>query len=401
MKERYVLAIDVAKGKSMVSLISSCGEVLISPYEINHTLNDFKKLDDKIRKLNVFNDTAVIMESTGIYQMPVKRFFLEGNYNIYVINPMYCKMYKQNLRKTKTDKEDCLKLAELFFIKNFKEYIEPEQYYLNLNAMSRKYNTLIEAQTRLKNEFRNGVYEVFPEYENIFKGNLIFSNTSLEFIKKYPHADIIKNTRVDALANTMANLNGRHKNYYLKKAKLIKEYASNSYPSISKDDQKVDNLLITIDLLKNYSTNIQLLKNKMIEKAKRSYMFNLINSIDGIGEFTTSLIIAELGDISRFNNIKQLTAYCGLDPSIKQSGSSINIGGPISKSGNRYIRRILFVTVQNIIPIASRNFPDNDILLYYRKKRNEGKHHYVAVVDSTTKLLRKIFALCKQYTNNM
>lgn len=401
MKERYVLAIDVAKGKSMVSLISSCGEVLISPYEINHTLNDFKKLNDKIRKLNIFNNTVIIMESTGIYQMPVKRFFLENNYSIYVINPMYSKMYKQNLRKTKTDKEDCLKLAELFFIKKFKEYIEPEQYYLNLNAMSRKYNTLIEAQTRLKNEFRNGVYEVFPEYENIFKRSLIFSNTSLEFIKKYPHADIIKNTRVDALANTMANLNGRHKNYYLKKAKLIKEYASNSYPSISKNDQKVDNLLITIDLLKNYSINIENLKIKMIEKAKRSYMFNLINSIDGIGEFTTSLIIAELGDISRFNNIKQLTAYCGLDPSIKQSGSSINIGGPISKSGNRYIRRILFVTVQNIIPIASRNFPDNDILLYYRKKRNEGKHHYVAVVDSTTKLLRKIFALCKQYTNNI
>ena len=401
MKEHYVLAIDVAKGKSMVSLISSCGEVLISPYEINHTLNDLKKLDERIKNLNVFNDTAIILESTGIYQMPVKRFFLENNYNIYIINPMYSKMYKQNLRKTKTDKEDCLKLAELFFIKDFKEYIEPEQYYLNLNAMSRKYNTLIEAQTRLKNEFRNGVYEVFPEYENIFKGILIFSNTSLEFIKKYPHADIIKKTRVDALANTMANLNGRHKNYYLKKAKILKEYASNSYPSISKNDQKVDNLLITIDLLKSYSTNIENLKIKMIERAKRSYMFDLINSIDGIGEFTTSLIIAELGDISRFNNIKQLTAYCGLDPSIKQSGSSINIGGPISKSGNRYIRRILFVTVQNIIPIASRNFPDNDILLYYRKKRNEGKHHYVAVVDSTTKLLRKIFALCKQYTNNM
>ena len=184
MKEHYVLAIDVAKGKSMVSLISLCGEILINPYEINHTLNDFKDLDDRIRKLNVFNDTAVIMESTGIYQMPVKRFFLENNYNIYVINPMYSKMYRKNLRKTKTDKEDCLKLAELFFIIDFKEYIEPEQYYLNLNAMGRKYNTLIEAQTKLKNEFRNGVYEVFPEYENIFKGNLIFSNTSLEFIKK-------------------------------------------------------------------------------------------------------------------------------------------------------------------------------------------------------------------------
>ena len=59
------------------------------------------------------------MESTGIYQMPVKRFFKENNYNLYVINPIYSKMYKQNLRKTKTDKEDCLKLAELFFIKDF------------------------------------------------------------------------------------------------------------------------------------------------------------------------------------------------------------------------------------------------------------------------------------------
>lgn len=154
-------------------------------------------------------------------------------------------------------------------------------------------------------------------------------------------------------------------------------------------------------MLLSYIKQVENLKSKLIDKAKRSYMFNLINSIDGIGEFTTSLIIAELGDISRFDNIKQLTAYCGLDPSIKQSGSSINIGGPISKSGNRYIRRILFVTVQNIIPITSRNFPDNDILLYYRKKRNEGKHHYVAIVDSTTKLLRKIFALVKQYQNNI
>lgn len=90
MKEHYVLAIDVAKVKSMVSLIGSCGEVLISPYEINHNLNDFKNLDERIKKSNVFNDTAVIMESTGIYQMPVKRFFKENNYNLYVIFFLKC-----------------------------------------------------------------------------------------------------------------------------------------------------------------------------------------------------------------------------------------------------------------------------------------------------------------------
>ena len=45
------LAIDVAKGKSMVSLISSCGEVLIDPYEINHSINDFTNLLNRINKL--------------------------------------------------------------------------------------------------------------------------------------------------------------------------------------------------------------------------------------------------------------------------------------------------------------------------------------------------------------
>ena len=44
------LAIDVAKGKSMVTLISSSGEVLIDPYEINHSINDFTNLLNRIRK---------------------------------------------------------------------------------------------------------------------------------------------------------------------------------------------------------------------------------------------------------------------------------------------------------------------------------------------------------------
>ena len=129
---------------------------------------------------------------------------------------------------------------------------------------------------------------------------------------------------------------------------------------------------------------------------KKTKYFDSINSIFGIGEFTTSLIIAELGDINRFNNIKELTAYCGLDPSIKQSGKSINIKGPISKSGNKYMRKILFVSVLNIVRLTKLCRVENDIEFYYRKKRNEGKHHYVATIACTTKLLRKIFVQCKQ-----
>ena len=100
------LAIDVAKGKSMVTLVSPGGEVLINPYEVNHSINDFSDLLNRINEFKL-DDVSVIMESTGIYHRPIERFFLENNFKVFVINPIYGKMKKRNLRKTKTDKEDC------------------------------------------------------------------------------------------------------------------------------------------------------------------------------------------------------------------------------------------------------------------------------------------------------
>ena len=389
---QYVLAIDVAKGKSMVSLITNCGVVLIEPYEINHSKIDFDKLNQSISKLNL-GIVSVIMESTGIYHKPVERYFLENNYKVYTINALYSKMYKRNLRKTKPDKLDCLSLAELFFTTDFKQYIKPDNLYLNMNALSRQYFALSELSTNLKNRYKNLVYLCFPEYEIIFKGTSIYSEISLDFISTYPHANIISNTRIDCLQNFFKKHNfGRWKAKPIK----IKEFASKSYPSVSKGDELVSNLSQTAKLINIYGKEISNIKSKLIDYGKKSKYFNKINSIFGIGKFTTSLIIAELGDINRFNNIKQLTAYCGLDPSIKQSGKSINIKGPISKSGNKYMRKILFVSILNIIRLSSLCHVENDIEFYYRKKRNEGKHHYAATIASTTKLLRQIFALCKQ-----
>lgn len=165
------------------------------------------------------------------------------------------------------------------------------------------------------------------------------------------------------------------------------------------NDELVSNLSQIARLVNEYQKAIDIIKYKITFLAKKSKYFEPINSIYGIGEFTTSIIIAELGDINRFNNIKELTAYCGLDPSIKQSGKSINVHGPVSKSGNKYMRKILYISVSNIIRLTAISKQENDIDLYYRKKRNEGKHHYASIVACTTKLLRKILALCKQLDN--
>src|SRR5574344_735742 len=175
---KCVLAIDVAKAKSMVSLITDCGEVLIGPYEINHSKVDFDYLNRSISKFNLDN-VSVIMESTGIYHRPIERYFLDNNFNVYTINALYSKMYKRNLRKTKTDKLDCLSLAELFFNTDFKQYIKPNEIYLNLNALSRQYFALSEVSTNLKNRYKNLIYLCFPEYELIFKNQAIYSDIAL------------------------------------------------------------------------------------------------------------------------------------------------------------------------------------------------------------------------------
>ena len=232
MKGIMLLAIDVAKGKSMVTLISFSGEVLINPYEINHSINDFSNLLNRINNLKLEN-ISVIIESTGIYHKPIERFFLENNFKVYTIN-------------------------------------------------------------------------------------------ALSFISNYPHANIISNTRIDCLQNYFKNNNFR---YWRRKATLIKEIAKLSYPSVSKND--------------------------------------------------------ELVDINKFNNIKEITAYCGLNPSIKQSGKSIDIHGSISKFGNKYMRKLLFISCLNIVRLSSKCHIENDIEIYYRKKRNEGKHHYAAIIACT------------------
>ena len=389
------LAIDVAKGKSMVTLVSSSGEVLIDPYEVNHSINDFTNLLNRINKFKLDN-ISVIMESTGIYHRPIERFFLENNFKVFVINPIYGKMHKRNLRKTKTDKEDCFNLVNLFLTNTFKEYSKPDQLYLDLNALSRQYFALDELCVNLKNRYKNLVYLCFPEYEKLFKGNTIYSSIALKFIEEYPHANIISNTRIDKLQNFFKK---QGFSYWKSKPIKIKEAASNSYPSVDMNDEIVSNLSQISRLVNEYQKAIDIVKYKIVFLSKKSKYFETINSIYGIGEFTTSIIIAELGDINRFNNIKELTAYCGLDPSIKQSGKSINVHGPISKSGNKYMRKILYIAVLNIIRLTSISKQENDIEIYYRKKRNEGKHHYASTVACTTKLLRKILALCKQLDN--
>ena len=394
---KSALSIDVANGKSEVLLITEYGEVLIEPYEIKHCLNDFNLLKDKIDKFKL-DDLTVFMESTSTYHLPIQRFFTKNNYNVQVINPILGKNNTRNLRKTKTDIEDCYNLADLFFKNTVKIHTKAmNDIYSSMIELSRQEKHLTESLVRSKNRFKQIIANAFPEYIKCFTANDIFRKTSLNFIKEFPHADIIKEKRIDALANNLykSSKNGCSYSKCLNKAKKIKELANNSYPGIDIDSYEVSNLINIVDIISYNDSKLNDVKQDIVKLAKQTPYFNIINSIYGIGETSTAQIIAELGDINRFENIKQLNAFCGLDPTIVQSGKSINYHGPISKRGNRNARKILFITCCSIIRSSVLHNVDNEILIYYRKKQAENKHFKECITACSTKLLRIIFAMCK------
>ena len=392
---KYVLVLDVAKGKSMFMLSSNVGEVLLEPIEYSHNKSNFEKIDSFISKLNIKDDLTVVMEATGIYHKAPERFFKEKNYHVIVFNPLIGKEITNTIRKIKTDKQDCIKLTNLFWKGSIpdRNYTE-EDIYTRLNELSRQYHHLEEGLNRHKNRYKELIHLCFPELELCFKRSKIYELTALNFIKEFPHADIIKEKRVDALAYNMAHTNGRHINYYKRKANTIKEYALNSYPGVSKNSKDVDNLKQLVEIILELTKQIDAIKTTMIELAKQTKNFDNIVSIFGIGEWSTALIIAELKDITRFNNIKQINASCGLDPTIVQSGKSINYHGPISKRGNKYARKILFNCSRVIVTLSAKLDKDNSIYVYYLKKKQEGKHYYACLTACSTKLIRIIYALC-------
>ena len=275
-------------------LSSNVGEVLLEPTEYSHNKTDFELINSYINKSNIKDNLTVIMEATSIYHKAPERFFKENNYHVIVFNPLIGKEITNTIRKTKTDKQDCIKLTNLFWKGSIpdRNYTEDE-IYTRLNELSRQYYHLDEGLTRHKNRYKELLHLCFPEFEHCFKDGKIYDLTALNFIKEFPHAYIIKDKRVDALAYNMANTNNRHLNYYKRKAITIKEYAQNSYPGVNQNSNDVDNLKQLVEIIINLTSQKDTVKNhkriifngngysdEWVEEAEKRGLLNLISTPD-------------------------------------------------------------------------------------------------------------------------
>lgn len=119
----------------------------------------------------------------------------------------------------------------------------------------------------------------------------------------------------------------------------------------------------------------------------QSEEIEILESVPGISKNLSREIISELGDIMRFEKKKQVVAYGGYDPKLKQSGASLNVSGKLTKRGSPFLRNALYLAV-------FANMRSNNVFSqYYKKKKSEGKHHYQAMTATSRKMLEIIFSL--------
>lgn len=115
--------------------------------------------------------------------------------------------------------------------------------------------------------------------------------------------------------------------------------------------------------------------------------YGLLLSICGIGKRTACVLLGELGDLSRFPNVRDLVAYVGLSPHLHRSGSSVHGPSPLSKHGHASLRKALYFPTMS----AVRHNPA--IRVFYQRLLARGKPKMVALVAAMRKLLHQIYGV--------
>ena len=115
----------------------------------------------------------------------------------------------------------------------------------------------------------------------------------------------------------------------------------------------------------------------------------LLTTIDGIGDTTAAKLVAELGDITRFESADALAAYVGVVPGVKHSGKWTPKSQPLSSIGHAELRAKLYM------PTLAATKYNPWLRRFYLRLRAAGKPAKVAILAAMRKLLHAIYSVAK------
>ena len=327
----YFLLPQDGSGKApTTALYSSEGEALADVFTIQNNAEGFDRLLQTIRRCTRPEDKIKVgLEATGHYSYNILGFLLDKGLPTYVI----------------FDK--------------------------------------VRERAKLKQSVSRLVTILFPELEKLVPSLHLASVYAL--LIEFPGARQVAGAH---LTHLKAVLYGASKGRYGRDmATTLRDAARCSVGSVM--PAKSLELQHTIRLIRELDAEIE-----DIETAIQSMMDEIqspITTIPGIGVRMGAMILAEIGDFSRFDSPDKILAYAGMSPSTYQSGQ-LSLSGAYShmeKRGSRYLRYALYNATKYVC------LWDPTFAAYLAKKRAEGKHYNVALSHAAKKLLRLIYALEK------
>lgn len=397
------VGIDVGSAFSWMSIVDPNENVVSKPFKITHnnldSLNKALLLIKKAEELYSLK-SHTFLESTGIYHFPLFCFLIESGFEAHIINPLISHSIKNiGIRKVKNDKIDSLNLAKLGLRPNLKTSSMPVNLVLELRSLTRKYYDLVDTRSGFINKLKADLSTAFPQYLSLFSN--VICPTSLMILKKYPTPDkIIKAKENSIIENIRKTSNKGIAASTLKHKKLI-EAAKSAKIFGCQLDSVYFNIQINISIIENLNQSINTIMSKIedIVDEHKSERFvkqiNLVDSIPGIGFLTAVTIMCEIGDFSAFANPKQLFAYFGLDPAVKESGKFKATDVHMSKRGSAIARRAIFSVALSSIRTSKNGIPINSVLLEYYKKKVLAKAKKVAIGAVMHKVCNLIFAVLR------
>ena len=393
------VGIDVSKGKSMVIVMQPLGVVAAEPFEIAHTESELGKLARFLKSLP--GETKVVMESTGRYSEPIARYLHSQGIFVSVVNAILIHNYGGNttVRKVKTDKKDAAKIASwaLEHWLKLREYIPEEDVRRMLKVYNRQYGQYSKLKVMLKNNLIALLDQTFPCVNRLFTSPPRRSDGHekwVDFALKFWHCECVCGVSEKKFTERYAAWCAKAGYHFSsEKASRIYAAANGNVGLFPKNDASKTIIINAILQLLRLEESIHELQVEMDRLSSQLPEYEVVQSIYGVGPVFGAQLMAEIGDISRFDSKKALIGFAGIDPPPNQSGSVDVKSRSISKRGSAELRKTLF----QILIVILQNRPAYDpVYQFLDKKRSEGKPYKVYMIAAANKFLRIYYARVKE-----
>lgn len=350
--------------------------------------------------------TAVVfgMEATSLYSFHPAMFFHEDeelnqyDLTVSVEQPNKIKKYREIFEESKNDQIDAFYIADYFRVGRFTPSIMKEEEYLALQHLTRTRLQLVEQLVRTKQHFIENIYykcnRLATELKADGGASTVLSATLVTLMTEDYSLDELAEMPLEEFAGLIQKLGRSRFKDPEKVAKAIAKAIRTSYRLGKAQKGSIDKILgVLARNIRGLEKSIKDLDQAIEEIVQAMPEYHCLASIPGIGPVYAAGLLAEIGQIERFEDQTKIAKYAGLYWKQNQSGNQKSENTPLAKRGNRYLRYYLVEAANSVRNRAP------EYQAFYRKKYEETpKHkHKRAIVLTARKLVRLVDVLLRNH----